>query len=238
MGKAVDAAMGARLVIGSGVGPAAARNAGAASARAEIVCFTDDDCEPEPEWASRIAGAVHGSLAAVAGLTLNADPADSLAEASQHIANYLGVYSRRPNESSHPSEAPFAASNNLACRADVLREIPFDEGYPLAAGEDRAWCRRLAARGFELGYEPSAIVHHRQQLTARGFWRQHVRYGRGAFRFGRDQDSRLPSRGGLYPHLVGSAFSRGRRVGALVCAAQVATAAGFAAEAIAARRGR
>jgi len=31
-------------------GPAAARNAGAWAARAEVIAFTDDDCVPEPDW--------------------------------------------------------------------------------------------------------------------------------------------------------------------------------------------
>ena len=42
----VASRMGAGLVTGGGAGPAAARNAGARAARAPIVCFTDDDCEP------------------------------------------------------------------------------------------------------------------------------------------------------------------------------------------------
>lgn len=221
----------ASLVSSGARGPAAARNAGAAAGGGEIVCFTDDDCEPDPDWASKLADRVDQGAAAVAGKTLNAVPADRLAEASQHIANYLGEYSRR-------SGAPFAASNNLACRAEIFRQLRFDDTYPLAAGEDRAWCEALADHGFELAYAPGAIVRHRQQLTARTFWRQHARYGRGAYRFGRDRGGLLPSRGGLYPRLVGSAFAHGPRVGVLVCAAQVATAAGFIGAAIAERRAR
>jgi glycosyltransferase involved in cell wall biosynthesis len=225
----VGEARSARLLTGSGRGPAAVRNAGAAAARADIVCFTDDDCEPEPGWASGLAAAIGRGADAVAGQTVNADPADRLAEASQHIANYLGEYSRRAG-------VPFAASNNLACRAEVIREIAFDESYPLAAGEDRAWCAELAARGFELIHEPGAIVHHRQRLRWRAFWRQHSRYGRGAYRFGRERGGALPSPAGLYPRLLGAAFARGFRVGAFVCLAQVATAVGFVAAAVADRR--
>ncbi len=229
--QVVDAVAQARLVLGSGRGPAAARNAGAAEARAEIVCFTDDDCEPEPAWASALAGAIGRGADAAGGRTINAEPSDRLAEASQHIANYLGEHSRR-------GDVPFAASNNLACRTALVREIRFDESYPLAAGEDRAWCEELAARGYKLGYESTALVRHRQKLTSRSFWAQHARYGRGAYRFGRDRGGALPSPVTLYPQLVGSGFRFGPGVGALVGVAQAATAAGYVRAAIAARRAR
>lgn len=229
--RVVEDARNATLIRGVGRGPAAARNLGASAAKAPIVCFIDDDCEPDPSWVAALAATMGAGADAVAGRTLNADPSDRLAEASQHIANYLGEHSRR-------GEAPFAASNNLACRTDLMRELPFDEDYPLAAGEDRAWCEALAAAGHRLVCAPEALIRHRQQLTPGSFWRQHVRYGRGAYRFGRTQPGALPSTPALYPRIVGSGFRFGPRVGALVCVAQAATAAGYMREAIAARRRR
>ena len=227
--QALDPVPSARLVPGPGRGPAAARNLGAAKAGAEVICFTDDDCEPDPSWAAALAAAIAGGADAVGGRTLNAEPGDRLAEASQHIASYLGEHSRRGG-------APFAASNNLACRAQVIREIGFDESYPLAAGEDRAWCEELAARGHKLANEPAALVRHRQSLTPGAFWRQHSRYGRGAYRFSREREGALPSPMALYPRLLAGGFRHGPRVGALVCAAQAATAAGYVRAAIADRR--
>lgn len=220
---------GASRIAGGGRGPASARNVGAAQAGGAVVLFTDDDCEPEPEWAAALARAIIRGADAVGGRTVNPEPDDRLAEASQHIANYLGEHSRAVG-------TPFAASNNLGCRADAFAALPFDETYPLAAGEDRAWCERWAARGLGLEYEPDALVQHRQQLTPRSFWRQHVRYGRGAYRFGRERGGALPSPPSLYPRLLATAIRHGPGVGALVAAAQAATASGYAAEAIAARR--
>jgi glycosyltransferase involved in cell wall biosynthesis len=217
---AIEVAPDARLVESARRGPAAARNAGARAARAPVVCFTDDDCEPEPGWTAALASAIAGGAPVAAGRTVNADPGNRLAEASQHVANFLA-------EDSERAGPPFAASNNLAARREVFERLPFDESFPLAAGEDRAWCARLPARGLRLVHVPDAVVRHRQDLDARRFWRQHARYGEGARRYARQRPGALPSSRGLYPRLIATAFGRGLAVGGLVCLAQVATAAGY-----------
>jgi len=84
--------------------------------------------------------AIAGGAPAVAGPTWTADPTDPWATSSQLITNLLAERSRRAG-------APFAPTSNVAVRADVAAAVPFDEGFPLAAGEDREWCDRLAARG-------------------------------------------------------------------------------------------
>jgi glycosyltransferase involved in cell wall biosynthesis len=214
-------------------GPAAARNSGARAARGTYLCFTDDDCEPHPDWVERLTAPLRAGAVAVAGLTVNGSPDNAFSEASQLIAAALATPARNGRGLS------FAPSNNLGCRADVLVLIPFDEGFPDAAGEDRDWCARLIAAGHSLVSEPEAVVVHRQQLRFGDFWRQQVRYGRGAFRFRRRSGG---GRGfespGFYARLVGRGFRRGLRPGILVCIAQIATAVGFVAEWKASRAAR
>src|SRR5436190_13244656 len=54
-----------------GRGPAWARNEGVRRASGEIVCFTDDDCAPEPGWAEALAMLIlAGETQATAGRTL------------------------------------------------------------------------------------------------------------------------------------------------------------------------
>jgi glycosyltransferase involved in cell wall biosynthesis len=217
---------GARIVRIEGRGPAAARNAAVDAALAPIVCFTDDDCIPDPEWAALLAAALApGGAAAAAGRTLNARPADALAVAAQVIADSL--IASAPGD---PGAVTFAPTSNLAGRTDLLRDLPFDEGYPSAGGEDRDWCLRLGASGERLLYEPRAVVHHHQQLTLAGFLGQQIRYGRGAYRFHRAHPA--AGRGDLTT-LVRRGFALGAAPGMLVCAAQAATAVGMADEALA-----
>lgn len=215
----------ARLLRLPGRGPAAARNAGAFAARGTFLCFTDDDCEPRPEWAERLAETLRAGADAVAGVTVPGRSGDPLLEASELVAHAPAAAHPPPG-----SDLSFAPSNNLACRSSVFADVRFDERYPTAAGEDRDWCARLTGGGYAFRYEPAAVVVHHQQLTLKSFWRQQLRYGRGAFRFRRGAERRPLEAPSFYAILLRRAFARGFWVGVLVCAAQLATAIGFARE--------
>jgi glycosyltransferase involved in cell wall biosynthesis len=214
---------GIRLVRQSAAGPAAARNTGTRAARGRYVCFTDDDCEPRPDWVERMIASLRDGAAVTAGRTLNGAPENPFAEASELIGTALSTPAPNGGEG-----ITFARSNNLASAKDLLVQIPFDESYPDAAGEDRAWCARVTAAGHALHSEPSACVVHHQELTFRSFLRQQVRYGQGAFRFRRRGSEPRPLEpAAFYAALVRRAFVQGFRVGLLVAAAQAATTVGF-----------
>jgi len=203
----------ARLVRLDGRGPAAARNAGARAAGGDVLCFIDDDCVAEEDWAERLAAAVERADAA-GGMTLAGDA--PLAQAAELIA-------RAP-----AATAPFAPSNNLACARSLFASEPFDEAFPDAAGEDREWCARIVRNGYTLSFEPTARVTHRQELSLTSFVRRQYRYGRAAYRFrvAHDGSARL-ERPGFYADLVRRGFAKGVRVGLLVVVAQAATAFGW-----------
>jgi glycosyltransferase involved in cell wall biosynthesis len=220
----------ARLVRRTGGGPAAARNAGARAARGAYLCFTDDDCTPRPDWAERLVVALQQGADAAAGTT-TLSRAGALAEASDLVAHALDV----PPPAG--SDLAFAASNNIACTRAAFEATPFDESYPGAAGEDREWCARLTAVGFALRSAPDACVVHHQALTLLSFLSQQVRYGQGAFRFRHGSAQRRPLEPPtFYIALLRRAFAKGFGVGLLFCAAQAATAAGFARAWVTARR--
>jgi GT2 family glycosyltransferase len=190
------------------------------------VCFTDDDCRPCLHWIEALLGEFARGAEAVAGRTLSARPDDPFADASQTITNHVMDASADGERN-----VAFAPSCNVACRAEVFRGAPFDETYPLAAGEDREWCARLRDRGVSLVYAPGARVLHDQHLSLGRYWKQQERYGRGAARWHRAQPSgeRLqPVR--FYVELIGKGFGKGPAVGALVVLAQLATLVGVTRE--------
>lgn len=212
----------ARVVRAEGRGPAAARNLGARAAVAPIVCFTDDDCRPVPGWLGALRARIDAGAAAVAGPMRNGRPEDPFATAAQTVTNHLTEWGHDPATGT----VRFAPTSNLAVRAEVLAELAFDETFPLAAGEDRDWCDRLAASGRALAFEPAAVVEHHPDLGWRGFWRQQVRYGRGSQRLrsaGEDAGLQPPR---FYLEFLRTGAAHGPAAGALVLLAQAATTLG------------
>jgi glycosyltransferase involved in cell wall biosynthesis len=211
------------LVRLEGRGPAAARNAGVSATAGEVVCFTDDDCEPEPGWVEALAApVVDGEVECAAGRTVVAEGAGAADRAWQAIADYLQRVAAEPGSSS----PGFAATCNLACSRQLLADLPFDESFPAAAGEDRDWAARAAARRASPRFVPDALVVHRPDLDTRSFLRQQYRYGRGAALFRAAESSRGPGSPSFYAKLIRAGFAPGFTPGLLVVTAQLAIATG------------
>lgn len=78
----------------------------------------------------------------------------------------------------------FGGGNNMAFRADVLRDLGgFDvrlgPGTPTYGGEDIAVFSRLAWRGYSVGYEPAALALHVHRRDGSALRRQIKGYGIG-----------------------------------------------------------
>jgi GT2 family glycosyltransferase len=209
-------------------GPAAARNAGAATARGDLLAFTDDDCRPEPDWLVTLQATLDRRKAQAAGGPLvNLLSGDAWAAASHTLFERLYDW-----YNADPADARFLASSNLLLRRTAFEAIGgFDTTFPTAAGEDRDLCQRLREAGLLLAFAPEARVGHAHPLGLRGFWRQHTAYGRGAARFHRLRAARTGEavRGeppAFYVHLLRGA----PRVGGRIAVAQLANAVGAALE--------
>ena len=215
-------------------GPAAARNYGAAHAKGSFLAFTDDDCEPAPDWLENLAkGFLLFPGCALGGRTVNKLANNPYSAVSQLISDYL--YARWNPD---PKQAAFLISNNFAVPVKCFQSVGgFDVCWTTAAGEDRDLCDRLIARGYRLIYTPEALVAHAHPLTFRTFWRQHFNYGRGAYRLHQLRARRKMRRFAFEPVLFYLKMcvypfdrTRGREAAifvVLVAIAQAANAAGW-----------
>jgi GT2 family glycosyltransferase len=172
---AVRDAMRVRLLGRRHAGPAATRNAGAASAEAPFLAFIDDDCTADPGWLAALARRLEENPACmVGGRIVNSLTRNAFSSASQNLVSHLYEYFNR-------DDPRFFCSNNLAtARAPFLAMGGFDADFPFAAGEDRDLCDRWHLAGHPMCYAEDAIIYHAHHLDLRGFWRQHHRYGRAA----------------------------------------------------------
>ena len=178
---------GVRCIRQDNAGPASARNRGARAARGAFLAFTDDDCLPRRDWLSSLRRAwADDDRRIVGGLVRNGLPANPFATASQALCDYLYDYYGAAG-----GAAPFFTTNNLGLARDGFQRLGgFDEGFPLAAAEDRDLGLRWRDAGGELIFAPHAVVEHRHALTLRRFLRQHANYGRGARHLHRALDAR------------------------------------------------
>lgn len=128
-------------------GPAAARNLGWRAARGEYVLFTDDDCEPRPEWAENLLDALAESDV-VQGTTI---------PARDQLMNN-GPFSRTL-EVVEPSG--FFQTCNMGYRRKLLEVADgFDEAFQHPAGEDTDLALRCLDLGARFVFKGAAVVEH------------------------------------------------------------------------------
>lgn len=137
---------------------AAARNTGAREARGEIICFTDADCEPTPEWLATLSGGLADTT--VAGVKgTYATRQRSL------VARFVQLEYEDKYDLLHTQETiDFIDTYSAAYRRDVLlANDGFDENFRYV--EDQELSFRLAARGYKMVFQPEAVVYHQHVAT-------------------------------------------------------------------------
>ena len=136
--------------------PAIARNIGIREARGALICFTDADCIPAPDWLARLTAPFANPDVHVVGggVTFEAQNYWSLCDNLSWFHEYLAM--------SHPGEREQLPSLNLCVRQSVIERVGvFNESYPQAAGEDAEWTTRMRQAGYVLYFLPQAVVRHR-----------------------------------------------------------------------------
>jgi glycosyltransferase involved in cell wall biosynthesis len=161
-------------------GPAAARNAGSLRGRGEFLVFTDDDCRPTSDWLRKIeTHCLATPEHMIGGRTINLLQDNVFSQTSQLIVDTVYDY-----YNFGVGGPRFFASNNLVVPAAAFRRLGgFNSEFVTA--EDRDLCDRWLCQGYRMAYASEALVYHAHSLNLRTFYRQHLNYGRGAFRFHR-----------------------------------------------------
>jgi glycosyltransferase involved in cell wall biosynthesis len=163
-------------------GSSCAKNTGWRAARGAIVCFTDDDCYPAPDYLDRMLDAfAEPAVGFVAGRLLLYDPSDL----PTGIKPETSPREYPPGFAFPPGELHGA---NFAFRREVLERI---DGFDELTGAGTPWpfedvdaVMRASLFGFAGRYDPRPVVYHhhrrrdRQALQAveHGYAR-----GRGAY---------------------------------------------------------
>jgi len=162
-----------RLIRCPAPGSYAARNAGAAAAKGDVLAFTDADCRPDTNWLSNGIAALFasGDCRIVGGeVIMDALPSPSAVALYQLAAGF--------GQASNVRDKGFSATANLFCLRQHFEAVgPFDTR--LLSGGDREWCWRAAKHGLSLRYEAGAVVHTNPRSDLRGAIRQARRVAGG-----------------------------------------------------------
>lgn len=155
-------------------GPASARNSGIRATEADFIAFTDSDCLPAETWLSELLkGFDSPGVAGVGGVVRRAD-ADLMSE----YVDATGML----NPLIRDGVVDYLVTANACFRRDVLFEANlFDERFVKPGGEDTELSVRVRSLGYELKFNPAAVVlhHHRQTLPA--LLKTMSNYGQGCY---------------------------------------------------------
>ena len=183
-------------------GPAAARNAGFATAvelGAAVVCFLDDDCWASATWTAVMEQAQRRQPGIVCGQTQASSSSSIVGESASHLwlppavrpgtarredlssgrtagmfHNTFGTLNGRQLKAT--GELLYGCTCNMSVSTQHVRHL-FDSSFPAAAYEDVDFCLNNRAAGVSLTYHPAAIVQHSFQPGLRGIFKQFRRYG-------------------------------------------------------------
>jgi glycosyltransferase involved in cell wall biosynthesis len=153
-------------------GPAAARNHGAEAARADLIFFTDADCEPSPGWIRSLSDAFNDPSVVGAKGTYRTRQRSLIARLVQL------EFEIRYERMAGLERIDFIDAYSAAYRRHVFEECGgFDPRFPPCSAEDVDLSFRLARGGYHLVFVPEAWVWHRHPTSLLKYLVRKARYG-------------------------------------------------------------
>ena len=161
------------------VGPAGARDRGAAVANGPVLAFVDADVEPGGDWLAPLrAQLADPEVGLVAPRVIATDEPSDVRARYDRACSPLDL-GRHPAEVVQGGRVAYVPSVTVLVRRRVLEQLGgFD--VDLRVGEDVDLVWRARTSGWRTRYQPDAVVRHRVRPSWRGWVAQRVGYGRSA----------------------------------------------------------
>ncbi|MBI5727041.1 MAG: glycosyltransferase [Ignavibacteriales bacterium] len=161
-----------KFVRSNRVGPARARNLGAANASGDILFFIDDDCLPPEDWIEFFMKKMREQKEDLMGGAIN-----------NLIDRPASVIYQRTLELffKHKGAKEFLLTGNMVCRKEVFLAVKgFDERF-FHGAEDREFVLKVSKRGFSVRFYPESVVSHFHIFSHLSLWKHTYMQSKGSY---------------------------------------------------------